>query len=298
MVNVKKSILARIFRREEVADGGSAEWDRNPATRRSAPRGGSVAGNVRRPVTEVDEQVIEAPRAKAASPPKAASAPPSPAPSVDPAIAQRVAEAGQVLATTMGKQEELNLALKHGFDGINTMLDGLDRKIDKQQKSSDEIMISVRKLPEIMKDAGGSSQAGVELLGRISTVLENQGRATQELLTRISEIPRAMESLQTHLAEQSAELAKAHKNVDRTMHETQRQLSNAFSEVQRTVGQAASEQGRRQDHLLTEIRTQQARQDQRVEELVNRSNGAMRLVVFLLVLSIAALLLVVNQMNR
>ena len=278
MVKVKQSILSRIFRREGDKD---AAWpSRGGAISR---RGGSrvpASPPVRKPVEPAEEEVVEAPALAAAE------------------VASKTAkDAGKVLATAMDREEEMNVALRRGFDGISDALDGIDKKIEKNQKASDEIMISVRKLPEVLSAAPEGSQAGIELLSRISAVLENQGKTTRELLDRMNQVPQAMSALQDQLGQQVAEIAQGHKNVDRTMHETQRQLSNAFSEIKRTVDGVATDQSRKQEQVISEMRSQQRRQDQRVEELLQRSNGAMRLVVFLMVLAIAALLLVVNQVS-
>ena len=115
------------------------------------------------------------------------------------------------------------------------------------------------------------------------------------MLAKMDGVPEAVEALKNGLTDQVSELTKAHKNVDKTMHDTQRQLSNAFHEVRKSVDRASGDQEKKQAQMVQTLRAQQSLQDRRVEELLQRQSSATKLVVFLLVVSIVALLLVVRQ---
>lgn len=311
---VKKSLLARFFHR-----GGSATTsattlaDRSSGTRAASTtraRPEPPAPAARRPMPAAEEQVVEPSNgagrnagpspSSEAKPASGASAPAAPAVSPPAAPAPARADAARapsipVTPTVVEAVDEVRTTIQQGLHGISSVLDGIDRKIDKQQKASEELIVSVRQLPDIIKDSPDSSKAGLELLARISTVLENQGKATSELLAKMENIPAAVDALKSGLSEQVGELARAHKNVDKTMHDTQRQLSTAFHEVRKSVDRASSDQDKKQAQMVQTLRAQQSLQDRRVEELLQRQSSATKLVVFLLVVSIVALLLVVRQ---
>lgn len=315
---VKKSLLARFFRRG--GDAGTIDVRESRGGNRVAAKDRGVASEprvrvepapappaARKPIAR-EEQVVEVkearptPIANGSSADRAESPAPAPAPakSEAPAVKAEPPAAPKTVAvdaTAVRREEELRSTIQQGLQGINSVLDGIDRKIDRQQKTSEELVVSVRQIPDIIKDSPDASKAGLELLARISTVLENQGRATADLLAKMNDLPSTVEQLQAHLSEQVSELAKSNRNVDKTMHDTQRQLSNAFHEVRKTVDQATSESERKQQQMVTELRSQQAKQDQRVADLLARQASATKMVVFLLVLSIVALLLVVRQLS-
>lgn len=313
---VKKSLLARFFRRG--GDAGTIDVRESRGGNRVAAKDRGVASEprvrvepapappaARKPVAR-EEQVVEVkearptPIANGSSADRVESPAPAPAKAEPPAVKAEPPAAPKTVAvdaTAVRREEELRSTIQQGLQGINSVLDGIDRKIDRQQKTSEELVVSVRQIPDIIKDSPDASKAGLELLARISTVLENQGRATADLLAKMNDLPSTVEQLQAHLSEQVSELAKSNRNVDKTMHDTQRQLSNAFHEVRKTVDQATSESERKQQQMVTELRSQQAKQDQRVADLLARQASATKMVVFLLVLSIVALLLVVRQLS-
>jgi hypothetical protein len=185
-----------------------------------------------------------------------------------------------LMAREMPKGEEVEVRIREGIQGISNILTGIDRKIDRQQRSSDELIVTVRKIPEMMKDVPDASKAGLELLATISAVLESQGRSTAELMEQCRDLPAA--------------LARMERASHETALRTRDAVSEAVSAVRGRVEELGTEHERRQQQLLEEFRRQQHEHDRRVERLVKKSDNATRLVVFLIVVVIAALLLVVN----
>lgn len=311
---VKKSLFARLFHRnghdsgaelgEEVQidaprlrpQGAHATPGRKPVAARmppSARMSPTPASPDERDLFGRGESVAPAVAAAPATPVATAIEP-----ALEPTLEPIGPPAPKVSVREMPRAEELAIKLKEGFQGISSALTGIDRKIDKQQETSDQLMVEVARIPELMKDVPDASRAGMELLGTISKVLEYQGRTTGELLAKMRELPASLDEMERRFQAQVESLARTSGNADRTAKETQRQLSNAFAEVKKTVEQVSSDHVSRQEKLIDEMRRQQDRQETRVSELIQRSNSSMKLVVFLLVIAIAALLLAVYGMSR
>jgi len=274
---VKKSLLSRLFNRSE--SNGPNRMDRLKGTR---PERVAVRPEPpRRPANGNGSNELA--RTSPDGPPSAHREELKPA------------EGPPVKASEMSRQEELNLKLKEGFRGISSVLTGIDRKIDRHQETSAELMVQVRKIPDLIKDVPDESKAGLELLATISTILESQGRATSELLARMGDLPQAMEELEARFQSQSEQLSQAGQEARDAARQTQEQVGQAFSEVRSRVDLLQTESTRTQERLMRELRRQQSDSDRRIEELIQRSGTTTKVVVFLLVVVIAALLLVVKQ---
>jgi hypothetical protein len=333
---VKKSFFARLFGKAEEttsrapagrvaagspAGGGSAATPqaRAGATKVAAPAGGRTrVADVdfdeehlepiqpSRPRTTNSGTAASSPRGPAQGTPAGIASSPSQTPSAPgaaPALQQteRVetkAESKPVEAQVMARQEEMSLKLQEGFNGLSNVLRGIDTKIDQQQKTSEELIVSVQRIPELMKDVPEASRAGVELLSTLSRVLEHQGRTTSELLAKMRELPGSLEAMEQRVQEQVKALAKSGAEADRIARETQRQVTGAFDGVKRVVEDVQSTSARRQEALVEELRRYQSQQEQRVDDLLKRMSGSTRLVVFLLVIAIVALLVAVYGMQR
>jgi len=185
-----------------------------------------------------------------------------------------------VRAEEMPQSEEVDLRIREGIKGISNVLTGIDRKIDRQQKNSDELMVTVRKIPDMMKDVPDASKAGLELLATISAVLENQGRATGELMEQMKDLPSAIARVETNATEASRR--------------TRESVDQAVAAMQTRVDSLDTNHERRQQEMLGELRKRQVEHDRHIDQLLRKSNNATRLVVFLIVVVIAALLLVVQ----
>ncbi|MBI4879072.1 MAG: hypothetical protein HY812_05345 [Planctomycetes bacterium] len=290
---VKKSLFARLFSRNDrngdrqtglLKRGGAApvsrlggrfedREERQPEDRFAARCAGDPGGSA--PPVELPE----APRRV----------------TVEPA-GSKPAEGPPIKASEMPRHEELSLKLKEGFQGISSVLNGIDRKIDRHQETSNELMVTVRKIPEMMKDVPDASRVGLELLATISTILESQGKATGELLSRLGGLPQAMGEFEQRFHDQIAALSQTNAQAEKAARDTQQQLAQAFADVRTTVDDLSAKQARRQDDMLREMRAQQAVQEERVDDLIRRSNSSTKLVVFLIAVVIAALLLVVQQL--
>lgn len=203
-----------------------------------------------------------------------------------------------VQATEMTRNEEIALKLQEGFTGLSTVLRGIDTKIDQQQKTSEELIVSVKKIPEIMKDMPDASRAGLELLNTISSILEYQGRTTGELLAKMRELPSNLEAMEQRFQEQVQAVARAGQDSERVAKETQQRLTSAFDGVKRAVEEVQIQSSRKQDGLVEEMRRTQAASDARVEELLKRMGSANRVVIFLMVAVVVALLVAVYGMQR
>ncbi len=322
---VKKSLFARLFSRNEAASAVGTRTASRPsapaprATRTAEP---PVASRSSSPSSSPSKAAAAAAARKdAASSPKASGSngsngnganrtngagrdavevevePVRTAVAVEPRLEPRRSDGPAVKTSEMTREEELGMKLKEGFNGISTVLSGIDRKIDQHQQTSNELIVSVRRIPEMMKDVPDASKAGIELLTTISAILDAQGRATNELLAKIGDVPSALLTLETRFNEQVADLAKAGHRAEKTAHETQGKVQAAFSQVTSRVDEIATAQTKRQDDLLREMRRQQAEQDRRVEALVKRSGASTKMMVFLMIVVIAALLLVVQQLG-
>lgn len=206
--------------------------------------------------------------------------------------------AAAVKATEMSRNEEMALKLQEGFTGLSSVLRGIDTKIDQQQRTSEELIVSVKKIPEIMKDMPDASRAGLELLNTISGILEYQGRTTGELLAKMRELPGNLESMEQRFQEQVNQIARASHDSERVTKETQQRLTSAFDGVKRAVEDVQIHASRRQDSLVEELKRTQAQQEARVDELLKRMGNSTRVVVFLMVAVVVALLVAVYGMQR
>lgn len=325
---VKKSFFARLFGRNEAPKFDEPE---EIVPRRVAEKRAATGGKSRIPDIDFDDPapapVKKQNGASAASKPNGASAPrpvakpeppraesaPAPPPSperrADPVVAAPLVESvpldappsgssPAVKATEMSRDEEIALKLQEGFTGLSTVLRGIDTKIDQQQKTSEELIVSVKKIPEMMKDMPDASRAGLELLNTISSILEYQGRTTGELLSKMRELPGSLESMEQRFQEQVNKIARTSQDSDRVAKETQQRLTSAFDGVKRAVEEVQIQSSRRQDHLVEEMKRTQAASDARVEELLKRMGSANRVVVFLMIAVVAALLVAVWGMQR
>jgi hypothetical protein len=203
-----------------------------------------------------------------------------------------------VQVTEMPRNEELTLKLQEGFTGLSSVLRGIDTKIDQQQKTSEELIVSVRKLPDLIKDMPDASRAGLELLNTISSILEYQGRSTSELLAKMRELPGNLEAMEHRFQEQVTAVARASQDADRVAKETQQRLTSSFEGVKRAVEDVQVTAARRQDGLVEELKRVQAAQEARVDDLLKRMGSSTRIVIFLMIVTVAALLIAVYGMQR
>lgn len=289
---VKKSLFARLFHRP---NGNAAPRTTSPSSsgpnRARAPQrnGGARTETRERPTNGGASAVAEAEPElrRQAIDPALRVREREPEPEVEPL---KPADGPPVRASEMNEDEVVTLKMKEGFRGITNVLSGIDRKIDRHQKTSEELTVAVKRIPEMMKDVPDASKAGVELLAAISTVLEAQGRATNELLEKMENLPETMGALESRVQSQVDAMAKSG-------HETRREVSNAFTNVTSRVDELSSLSAKQQEELVREMRRQQADNERRVQDLVKRSSTSTKLVVFLMVVVIAALLLVVQQLG-
>lgn len=323
---VKRSLFARLFGRAdsngvavETAAKPRAPAPPSPADRAAQknrpvpakPAAAPPPGEARRVSAPASAPRAPTPTAAPGPAPTSVAASPVPERAVEPVRAEADVpmapyaappHAAPVKAQEMARDEELGLKLKQGFQGLSNLLTGIDHKIDRQQKTSEDLAVSVRRLPELIKDMPDASRAGLELLARISSVLESQGRTTSELLDKMQQLPQVMGDLEQRMAEQVANLAKSGAEAEKTARETQRQVVSAFADVRANLDAATrtqkGEQDRMQRELVDELRRSQSDQDRRVAELIQRSGNATKVVIFLLVVVLAALLLVVQQIAR
>ncbi len=209
-----------------------------------------------------------------------------------PPIAENPAPASgpPVPSKPMTKEEELALKLTQGFQGISSVLTGIDRKIDEQQKSSAELMVTVRQIPELVKDVPESQRLGLEILARISTALDAQSRSTTDLLSHVSALPAAIAELEQGVAEQARTSAEA----ERASRESREMVGSALADVRGSVSDLEARSAKRQEALLAELKDRQAQRDRQVNDLIQRSARSSRMLVFLLVVVIVTLLLVVR----
>ncbi|MBK6942745.1 MAG: hypothetical protein IPH13_21440 [Planctomycetes bacterium] len=210
----------------------------------------------------------------------------------------RPATGPNLKATEMSRQEEVAVRLQEGFQGINQVLSGIDRKIDQQQRSSDELMLSVRKIPELMKDVPDASRAGLELLATISSVMEQQSRTSQELLHRLQDVPKLMDAVEARLRNESKATAEA--AAAARVGRRERSASSAEAtpgDVRTKVDGLAGDYAKRQEELMAELRRQQTENDRRIELVLKKSASTTKVMIFLVVLAIAAFLLVVNALS-
>ena len=329
---VKKSLFARLFNRSETA---VEERGRRTPSKEARSRVSGRLESAARPTngrTAVVPEVEVAPGAQGRGVQTAEAKKPAPAEEVTSVQAEEIeavpteelesdesealkpargeelkpAEGPPVQALEMSKQEELNLKLKEGFQGISSVLNGIDRKIDHQKETSSELMVQVRRIPDLIKEMPDESKAGLELLATISTILDSQGRATSELLGKMGELPKAMAEMETRFQDQARELAQAGMDARETAVETRDEVGKAFTavksqvndvkaQVKSQVDELSAEQTRRQEQMIRELRRQRLESDRRVDDLIKRSGDSTKVVVFLLVVVIAALLLVVKQ---
>lgn len=330
---VKKSLFARLFgrsepeaeTRREAPRGNNAARPTGKPTPAAKPRLSDIDFDdesddpepipVKKPVGQRPVGSSPAPqkaapeKVEAKAPPKAESKPVTPEVVVPARVEDKplneapiVTKDAKPTATepirtaAMSRDEELSIKLNEGFTGLTTVLRGIDSKIDAQQKTSEELIVSVRRIPELMKDMPDASRAGVELLNTISRVLEFQGRTTAEMLEKMKELPTALDAMEQRVQQQVSALAKTGQDADRVAKETQTRLTSAFDGVKRVVEDVQTTSNRKQTELVEEMRRHQAKQDARVEDLLKRMGNSTKVVIFLLIVAIAALLIAVHGM--
>lgn len=298
---VKKSFLARLFGRDEA--NGVTEDEVLP---RKAPQ--ARAAESARPQPQ---NVAHRPEPRMVIQEKAPTPPPSraaveeveltpvmPTPPAPPASEARPATGPNLKATEMTRQEEVAVRLQEGFQGINQVLSGIDRKIDQQQRSSDELMVSVRKIPELMKDVPDASRAGLELLATISSVMEQQSRTSQELLHRLQDVPKLMDAVEQRLRTESKATAEAAAAARVAAERSASSAEATLGDVRTKVDGLAGDYAKRQEELMGELRRQQTENDRRIELVLKKSASTTKVMIFLVVLAIAAFLLVVNALSK
>lgn len=303
---VKKSLFARLFHRSQTpaerGGGRTAETTRTRG-RTSTPVSTGTAGAQKRSGAEAAPKPgngVQGSARPGADPQRMGVATSEAEPnSASTTLGQefeqaKPAEGPPVRTSKMSRDEEVHLKLKEGFQGISSVLTGIDQKIDQHQQSSADLMVQVRKIPEMMKDVPDASRAGVELLATISAILESQGKATHELLEKMGDLPASMKAFE----ERMDSMSQSNEAVAQTSRDTQERVSSAFQQVRDKVDGLSTAHEKKQDQLVREMRRQQADQDRRVDELIRRSNNSTKLVVFLIVVVIAALLLVVHQLGQ
>lgn len=300
---VKKSFLARLFGREEA--NGATEDEvlprKSPQTRAaesSRPQSAhaSHASHAQSSAHRSEPRVViqETPPRQAVE--EVELTPVTPA-TPAPVSEARPATGPNLKATEMSRQEEVAVRLQEGFQGINQVLSGIDRKIDQQQRSSDELMLSVRKIPELMKDVPDASRAGLELLATISSVMEQQSRTSQELLHRLQDVPKLMDAVEARLRNESKATAEAAAAARVAAERSATSAEATLGDVRTKVDGLAGDYAKRQEELMSELRRQQTENDRRIELVLKKSASTTKVMIFLVVLAIAAFLLVVNALS-
>jgi hypothetical protein len=296
---VKKSFLARLFGRDE-ANGATEE----PVMPRKAPQ--ARAAETSRPAAPhaaqrpeprlVIQEAVQSTPASRAKVEEVELTPVEQAPPSPPSE-PRPATGPNLKATEMTRQEEVAVRLQEGFQGINQVLSGIDRKIDQQQRSSDELMLSVRKIPELMKDVPDASRAGLELLATISSVMEQQSRTSQELLHRLQDVPKLMDAVEARLRNESKATAEAAAAARVAAERSASSAEATLGDVRTKVDGLADSYSKRQEELMAELRRQQTENDRRIDLVLKKSASTTKVMIFLVVLAIAAFLLVVNALS-
>lgn len=295
---VKKSFLARLFGRDE-ANGAHEERDEPVLPRKASQTRAETAARPQHASHRPEPRVVleDAPASPApsrATVEEVELAPVTPAPAAPEA---RPATGPNLKATEMSRQEEVAVRLQEGFQGINQVLSGIDRKIDQQQRSSEELMLSVRKIPELMKDVPDASRAGLELLATISSVMEQQSRTSQELLHRLSDVPKLMDAVEQRLRTESKATAEAATAARLAAERSATNAEATLGDVRTKVDGLADNYAKRQEELMAELRRQQSENDRRIELVLKKSASTTKVMIFLVVLAIAAFLLVVNALS-
>ncbi len=283
---VKKSFLARLFGRDDANGKTHEPTSRRSVTPRHEPR--EAVREATPPVVDaVDavDDVAEVEEIGLESVPAAA-----------PPAAQKPASGPNLVSVEMSPEEEVALRLQEGFQGINQVLSGIDRKIDQQQKSSDDLMLSVRRIPELMKDVPDASRAGLELLATISGVLEQQSRTSQELLDRLQDVPKMMDDVEKRLRSETKASVDAASAAQRAAETSAVRAEETLGDMRSKVDGLADDTARRQEQMLSELRRHQTESDRRLEAALKKSASTTKVMIFLVVLAIAAFLLVVNAL--
>lgn len=276
---VRKSFFARLFGRSPRPDASR--------DRRSDRLDGPVRPDARRPLEEPEEEISFEEEENLLDIPTPEESRDGDREQTEPEA--KPADGPPVSATEMSPEEEVAMRVQRGIEGLSTVLSGIDRKIDEQQRQTHELAVTVRKIPEMMKDVPETSRAGLELLARISSALESQGKATRELYERMREIPEAVQRIDEAVSERL-------KRVEEAEREAARKVSESVGEVRERVEHLSGETARRTEELAAELRRREEEERRRVEDLLRRNAQSTKLVVFLLAVVILVLLLVVHQM--
>jgi len=195
----------------------------------------------------------------------------------------------EVITEKLSQQEEASLKISKGLKGLSSLLGDIDERLQEQSKTSDELVTTVKTIPEMIKDLPESSRAGLELLNTISVIMDSQSQGVKDLNSKVSNFSKVVgnlgDKLESDAKDRTEEVQLFHKSLG-TVKETMTEISEQQSKVNEKHATNIKE-------MATTIKKSSDDQQDRVDSIIARMKVMNGLVIFLIIVIILGLVAVV-----
>lgn len=206
---------------------------------------------------------------------------------------EKVKDAGttrfEVITEKLSQQEEASLKISNGLKGLSSLLGDIDERLQEQTKTSNELVTTVKTIPEMMKDLPESSRAGLELLNTISVIMDQQSQGVKDLNSKVSSFSKVVtnlgDKLESDAKERTGEVQLFNKSLG-TVKETMTAISEQQSRVNEKHASNIKE-------MAQTLKKSSDDQQERVDSIISRMKVMNGLVIFLIIVIILGLVAVV-----
>jgi len=206
---------------------------------------------------------------------------------------EKVKDAGttrfEVITEKLSQQEEASLNISKGLNGLSSLLGDIDERLQEQTKTSNELVTTVKTIPEMMKDLPESSRAGLELLNTISVIMDQQSQGVKDLNSKVSNFSEVVTNLggklESDAKERTGEVQLFHKSLG-TVKETMTELSAQQTKVNEKHATNIKD-------MAQTLKKSSDDQQERVDSIISRMKVMNGLVIFLIIVIILGLVAVV-----
>jgi len=203
-----------------------------------------------------------------------------------------------VIAKQMSQQEEVTIKMSEGIKGISSVLSNIDQRMEEQNQQSTELIRSVKKIPDMMKDLPESSRAGVELLQTIGQVLENQSKATADLGKKISGIPDILENLNKKIIQESDDREKERViikdsfncSVD-AMKLSMKGVKTSMDDLEKKQQVIVKSQDKNTQTLVNTFKKLQVEQNSQINRLIDKNRMTNKLIAAAILIIVTGLVI-------
>jgi len=281
----KGSIFKRMFGKKTV--------DRSKSPSKPGHSATATATKTKKPAPAAKGPDIKAQRGGVKVEPETPKIPKTPVrPEILPTD-EKVKDAGttrfEVITEKLSQQEEASVKISQGLKGLSSLLGDIDERLQEQSKTSNELVTTVKTIPEMMKDLPESSRAGLELLNTISVIMDQQSQGVQDLNSKVSNFSKVVtdlgDKLESDAKERTGEVQLFNKSLG-SVKETMSAISEQQSKVNEKHATNIKE-------MATTLKKSSDDQQQRVDNIIARMKVMNGLVIFLIIVIILGLVAVV-----